>query len=73
MSPRRTSYRVVGEIEDMIAHQLKLLILLEEARRSAATPGEWRRLNEQTRHAEMVYNWLRDRRAEMRDGTPESD
>jgi hypothetical protein len=58
----------VGEIEDMIAHQLRLLVLLEEARRHAATPDEWHRLNAQTRHAEQVYDWLRDLRREMRDG-----
>lgn len=67
----RFPYRAIGEIEDMIAHQLELLRLLEEARRHAATPAEWHRLNAQTTHAEAVFLWLRDQRAKMTN--PEGD
>jgi hypothetical protein len=65
--PIRHAYLEVQRLEDMVAHALELLRLLEAARRAARTPAEWHLLNEQTRHAEALYNYLRDRRVAMRD------
>ena len=69
---KRYPYRSVQEVEDALAHLLKALTLLEASRRHAATPEAWALLNEQTRHVEEAYYWLRDLRAEMRDGPDES-
>lgn len=69
--PARYPYRTVGEVEDVTAHLLELLRLLEEDRRAAATPAQWHRLNAQTRHAEIAYLWLREMRAGMGDEDPD--
>jgi hypothetical protein len=68
MTQRRHLYRDVQEIEDMIAHALGLLMELEADRRNAATPEEWRRLNVMSRHAEAIYDYLRDHRIAMQAG-----
>jgi hypothetical protein len=52
----------------MIAHALGLLLELEMDRRNAATPEEWRRLNTMSRHAEAIYDYLRDHRIAMQSG-----
>lgn len=69
--PERWPYRTIQELEDAIAHALALCVSLEEARRHARTPAEWDRLNAQGRHAEAIYDWLRDMRGQMRREPPE--
>lgn len=70
---RRWPYRAVQELEATILHQFDLLVLLEAARREARTPEAWHRINEISRHAESVFDWLYDLRREMQLSAPDDD
>lgn len=70
---RRIAYREVQELEDLIAHQISLRVELERLRKHASSTEEWLQLNAMTRHADVVYDWLRDRRMAMQHGPGEEE
>ncbi len=64
---RRYPYRAVGEVEDIIAHQLAVVMELEVMRRAATDLRAKTYLRDQEVHARVVLDWLRDLRGEMRE------
>ncbi len=66
----RYPYRSVGELEDQIARQDRVVAELAEMRRAATDRKTKSYLHEQERGARAVLDWLRQLRAEMREGPP---
>lgn len=64
----RFPYRSIGELEDVIAQQDRVVAELAEMRQAATDPRTKRYLRDQERQARAVQDWLRDLRREMQRG-----
>lgn len=66
----RYPYRAVGELEDTIARQDRVVAELAALREAAQDPRTKRYLRAQELNARSVLEWLTSLREEMRDGPP---